>query len=227
MQDLPAAEEMRSWEISEINKLRSQIEQIPLESCETYFTDEIKGFLKDYENVELDTITIEQDNLSVIEGKNNQSLSNLIFHVNIIVDTTNHVDSYDWADEISDRLLRFFDQYSYYNLKVKQTDINTLALNKCRIHSVQAYSSPSNETVFVEQPEDEYAVQTAAFSFYESNPEFILRKFGVISDSEHKELYVEYYVHDDYFDFKNMETAESSRRLYCLKKYRPFNHFAL
>lgn len=211
IQDTPSAEELKEWNVNDIYKLKSQIELIPLDSCEEYFTNAANEFLNKFENVELDSITIEQDNLSVIAGKNKKSLYNLDFEVNVVIDTTNNVGSYEFADDISNELLTFFEQYAYFVLKTKEIDINTFDLNHYKIHNVNSIYSIMNETVFVEQSEDEYAVQTLAFNFTDTNPDLALQKFGIISETN--ELYIEYLVNDDYFDGNKPE-----EKIACLEK---------
>lgn len=219
IQDVPTAKELREWESTKINKLRFQIEQIPLDSCEEYFANEVKTFLNTYETVELENLTIKQDNLSVIKGKNRKSLSNLEFEVSIIIDMTGNVGNNKFAKEISNQLLHFLQQYSYYNLKTCRTVINSYDLYHTKFYDLECAYSSSYETIFAEQPKDEFAVQTLASNFSERNPNIILQKFGVIP--ENNELYVEYYVSDDYFDFSNIESsiAELDQIVIDLKEY--------
>lgn len=197
IQDMPTAEEMRTWELGEIYKLKMKAEQIPLDSCTAFLTDEFDGFLNEYGNVKLDNLIIEQDSLSVIEGMNQKSLRNLDVEVNLMVDTTNNVEIYDFVEDISKKVPDYLHQYSYVALKVKRILVKVLDQNSYKIHEIEAHCSSVNETIFAEQEEDEYAVQTLAFQFAEKNPVFVLSKFGKISES--KELYVEYKVDDDYF----------------------------
>lgn len=219
IQDLPSPEELKGWERNEIDKLSFRIEQIPLDSCEEYFTNEVKAFLNTYETVELDNITIEQDNLSVIKGKNRKSLRNLNFEVNIVINMTGNVGSNTFAKEISDQLLHFFNDYSYYNFKARQVIINCFDSYHTKFYDLECHNSSPNETIFVEQPKDEYALQTLAFNYSEINPEIILQKIGVIP--ENNELYVEYYLSDHYFDFNNMERsiADLDKRGIDIKEY--------
>lgn len=197
IQDMPIVEETRNWKTSERFKLKAQAEHISIDSCEMFFRDEINHFLSEYENVKLDSLMIKQDSLSVIEGKNQKSLRNLDMEVNLMVDTTNNVESYDFSAEVSDEVDKFLGQYSYIVMKIQRICINVLDQNSYKIHNLESHYSQIDEVMFVEQKEDEYAVQTLAFQFAEKNPEFVLRKFGKISES--KELYVEYKVDDDYF----------------------------
>ncbi len=44
-----------------------------------------------------------------------------------------------------------------------------------------------------------------AYEFFGANDEFRLQKFGVPEGS--KELYAEYFVHDDFFDYHNLDAA--------------------
>lgn len=202
IQDMPTADEIKDWERNEIYKLRFQAEQIPLDTCEEYFANEITAFLNSYETVELDSLIIEQDNLSVVEGKNRKSFGNLKFEININLDMTDNIGSNKPAVDISQQLLDFIGQYSYFNFKAYGIVINCFDLHHTKFYDIECRMS-GNETIFVNQPKDEFSVQTLAFNFHETNPNFILKKFGVVS--ENNELYVEYHVSDDYFDYSNMK----------------------
>ena len=204
IEDVPSAEELKSWKRDDITKLKLQIEQIPLSSCEEYFTKEITAFLSTYENADLENLTIQKDNLSVVEGQNKKSLRNLEFEVQLLIDTTGHVGSDKFPKAISEELLDFLEQYSYFNLKAKMIRINHFDSYHNNFYHVDA-SFSGNETVFAEQPKDEYAVQTLAFLFSEKKPAFRLRKFGFIPET--KELYAEYSVNDDYFDYSHLEDS--------------------
>lgn len=205
LKDLPTAAEMQKWDASEIYELKSQIEEIPLDSCEEYFTNEMKIFLKRYENVTLDAVMIKKDFLSVIEGKNHKSLFNIIFAIDVMVDTDKQENSYEFAKELQEEILEYLEQYSYVCLKAKEININVLDRNQGKLCDIEASCSVMNETVFVEQPEDEYAVQTLAFQYSDLNPDFNLRKFGVIPETQ--ELYVEYSVQDTCFEHGKAETT--------------------
>jgi len=194
---LPTPEEMREWDTSELYSLKAQIEEIPLDSCEEYFADEIKKFLKGYENVELGAVTIEKDFLSVAWGKNYKSLFNLIFNIDVVVDTDKQENAYILANELPEELAEYLNQYSYFNLKVKEVDIHVLDRNQGKLRELGTSYSIMDEKLFAEQPEDEYAVQTLAFQYSDIEPDFSLRKFGVIPET--RELYVEYYIQDDCF----------------------------
>ena len=98
---VPMAEKLTKMNINDIYKLKKEIEHIPLESCEVFFTDEIEIFLNNYNDIKLDSLHVEQDTLSVIAGQNNKSLYNLIFEINIVIDTTKNVNIYDDIIEIS------------------------------------------------------------------------------------------------------------------------------
>lgn len=203
---VPMAEKLTKMNINDIYKLKKEIEHIPLESCEVFFTDEIEIFLNNYNDIKLDSLHVEQDTLSVIAGQNNKSLYNLIFEINIVIDTTKNVNIYDDIIEISNQILDFLEEYGYINLKVKELNVNTLDLNKNMIHNVSRVHSIMNETIFIEQSEDEYAVQTLAFNFKNENSEFILQKFGILI--EPNELYIEYLVNDEYFINKSIEESK-------------------
>lgn len=223
LQKLPTAEEMQTWDMSEIDKLKVQIEQIPLDSSEEYFTNEVKALLKEYEHVELGAVTIEKDSLSVIKGQNHKSLYNLILKIDVVIDTGKQENSFELAKQLTEEIPEYLEQYSYIRLKVKGIDINVLDLNQGKLCNTETSYSVMNETAFAEQPEDEYAVQTLAFQYQEINPDLSLRKFGVVPETQ--ELYVGYSVQDACFEsgreketITNLETISEDVREYLLSQ---------
>lgn len=203
VKNLPSMEEFHSWDIKTKREFKSEIEHISPSDCEDYFSAEVTEFLQAYPGIELFNLAIEQDHLSLIAGKNKKSLFNLIFKIDITLDTTNNLECYDLSDDVSRDLIAFLQQYSYYLLKTKEIDINTLDQNGYIIHNLNNTYSISNETMFTEQPNDEYSVQTLAFEFFNNSSDLQLQKFGIIPEKEI--LLVEYRVSDDYFDFNKLE----------------------
>ncbi len=146
------ADELATWDSDTINDLKYNIGQIPLDACETFFSNEVRDFLKDQEKIELDSVTIERDDLSLIAGKNKKSVRNLIFHVGIVTDTTNDISSYDRADAVSGQIMDFFDQYGYFNMKATGITVDTFDRNHMHIGERSGSYLAINETVFVGQP---------------------------------------------------------------------------
>lgn len=219
VENLPSMEEFHSWDIKTKREFKSEIEHISPSDCEDYFSAEVTEFLQAYPGIELSNLTIEQDHLSLINGTNQKSLFNLIFKIDITLDTTNNLECYDLSDDVSRDLIAFLQQYSYYLLKTKEIDINTLDQNGYIIHNLNNTYSISNETMFTEQPTDEYAVQTLAFEFFHNISDFQLQKFGIIPENEI--LLVEYRVSDDYFDYSRLEKnkEELETKSVKLKEY--------
>lgn len=65
----------------------------------------------------------------------------------------------------------------------------------------------SNESIFCKQPEAEYTAQSVTCRFSEENPEFVLDKFGALSETK------EFYVKDSYFGRGAEENKRSIDRL--------------
>lgn len=169
-----------------------------------YFTGELTGFLADQENAALAKLELEPDTLSLVSGMNKKSPRNLIVHVELTADTANNVESIEWADELAGRTADFLNQYTYLRAKACELRIRVLDQNGGPVTELGS-SSDSNETMFVEQPEKEYAAQTWAYGYSEKQPDLQLNKFGTLPETG--ELYVEYYVKDSYFDFSNYEKS--------------------
>ena len=202
--DLPAPAETSKWDIGDYKKLRARLEEIPLDSCVEYFTGELTGFLADQENAALAKLELEPDTLSLVSGMNKKSPRNLIVYVELTADTANNVESIEWADELAGRTADFLNQYTYLRAKACELRIRVLDQNGGPVTELGS-SSDSNETMFVEQPEKEYAAQTWAYGYSEKQPDLQLNKFGTLPETG--ELYVEYYVKDSYFDFSNYEKS--------------------
>lgn len=168
--DLPAPAETSKWDIGDYKKLRARLEEIPLDSCVEYFTGELTGFLADQENAALAKLELEPDTLSLVSGMNKKSPRNLIVHVELTADTANNVESIEWADELAGRTADFLNQYTYLRAKACELRIRVLDQNGGPVTELGS-SSDSNETMFVEQPQKEYAAQTWAYGYSEKQPD--------------------------------------------------------
>ena len=211
--DVPMAEELQKWEVDEIYDLKARIENISLSDCQVFFTAEMTKFLDDYDDVNLEHLIITQDNLSVIEGQNKKSLYNLCFDIQIKIDLSK-ID-FKEAENIAEKALAYLETFSYYNLKAKECVINILDMNEKKIHDISSTHSIMSETMFAEQSKEEYAVQTLVFEYFKENKHFVLRKFGIKNDID--ELYIEYSVADDFFDFNNTENSIANLKQIALE----------
>lgn len=207
IQDIPTSEEISQMSREEIYDIKLMIEGLSIEESENYFKKETENFLMGYENVNLKDLSIIKDNLSIIRGKNNKSLFNLIFKIDITVDNSNMVGSAEYAADILKQLSEFYWEYSYFNLKAKKLYITAYDLNGNKINEREVDMITEQESVFVNQPQDEMYVQTIAYNVSAGMGNFMLQKFGVIAET--KELYIEYYLEDNYFtDNYDMEAAK-------------------
>mgnify|MGYP001050598257 FL=1 len=171
----------------------------------------IETFLQDEELFDFLHITIERDDLSLVQGKNHKSLFNLVFHIDLEMDTTKEIDNSTIARDTAYQLMEHLLSDTFYALKVKRCVVSTYDLNGYRIRTSERRGTISNEEIFREQPETEYAAQSVAYRFSEENPAFELDKFGALPDT--KELYVEYYVEDSYFGLGEEENQQNTERL--------------
>ena len=203
IEDVPKSEETRKLDRKEIYTLKRQLEQIPVASSEEFFTGEVTEFLKGYENTELESLEVVQDTLSLIPGKNKKSLYNLSFRVRLVTDRIRDEEGMKQADRLAEEITDFLKQYSYVGLKSKDVWVKVYNQNGEVLSDMQSSVSISNETMFVEIPEDEYEIQTRAFKYSGNGRKFQLKKFGPLSGTG--ELYVEYAVDDGYFDFDDLD----------------------
>ena len=212
IEDLPPFEEYLNLADSEKFRIQMEIEDIPIASCNPYYEDLLQDFLREGP-VGLRSVAIEQDNLSVIQGKNRKSLLNLILRIDLVMDTTKDINSFDIAKEIPSQVEEYLRGDTFYALKTKQRIISIYNLDGYLVWTRDSNTVIIDESIFREQPESEYAAQSVAYHYSEENPEFVLDKFGALSET--KELYVEYYVEDSYFgrgeDEVNQRTDDLSQ----------------
>lgn len=211
IEDVPPFEEFSTLPISEVNRIKMELENIPIDSCASHYTELIETFLQDEELFDFLHITIERDDLSLVQGKNHKSLFNLVFHIDLEMDTTKEIDNSTIARDTAYQLMEHLLSDTFYALKVKRCVVSTYDLNGYQIRTSERRGTISNEEIFREQPETEYAAQSVAYRFSEENPAFELDKFGALPDT--KELYVEYYVEDSYFGLGEEENQQNTERL--------------
>lgn len=211
IEDVPPFEEFSGLPISEMTRIKMEIENIPIDSCDSHYTELIETFLQDEELFNFFHIAIERDDLSLVRGKNHKSLLNLVLHIDLEMDTTKEIDNSSIARDVASQLMEQLQSDTFYALKVKRCVVSTYDLNGYRIRTSERRGSISNEEIFREQPEAEYAAQSVAYRYSEENPEFELDKFGALPET--KELYVEYYVEDSYFGRGEEEIQQNIERL--------------
>lgn len=207
IEDVPTVEELSKLSYREIVQLRRGLENISPSSCKDHYAGFIAEFLKEEQLIDFSDITIEQDDLTLTPGKNNKSLANLVFQIDLQMDTTKVIDNCDIALDVSRQLMEFLQQDDvYYRFKAEHCVVTTYDLNGYMIKTTENGYRNVNETVFKEQPKTEYDAQSVAYSFTEKNPEFVLERFGAVPDT--KALYVEFYVKDSYFGWDGKENQK-------------------
>lgn len=205
IEDFPRADELAKLDPGESIRLRLCAEELPLESCEKYFTDELNVFLSQYENIRTNSVVIHEDNLSLVPGENKKSLRSWAMEIHILIDTPFDTGNFDLAEEIAGQISDFLYQYSLFSFKTAKWDTFIIDRNDNVLYNEESSIVHGDETIFALQPGDEYAVQTAAFLYFASNSPYSLQKFGIIPETN--ELYVEYRIRDDAFDYRNMEKS--------------------
>ena len=216
IEDVPAFDEFSNLPIDEKHRIKMGIEDIPITaSCNTYYNDLIQDFLQDTDEENVFTVpgvTVEQDNLSLVSGKNNKSLYNLILNIKLEMDTVKVYDTYDQlAKDTIAQIVEYLAGDTFYALKVKRCTILIYDLTGNLVRTAERNSSITDESIFREQSETEYAAQSIAYDYAVKNSEFVLEKFGALPDT--KELYVEYYVKDSYFGNKEDEINKGIENL--------------
>ena len=207
IEEVPAVEELSELPHEDIERFRRGLENISPSSCEDYYAGMIAEFLKDEQLIGFSEITLEQDDLTLSPGKNNKSLSDLIFRIDLQMDTTKVIDNCDIAQDVSSQLMEYLSQDDvYYRFKAERCIVTTYDVNGYMIQTAERGYRNVKETVFKEQSQTEYDAQSVAYSFGEKNPEFVLDRFGAVPDTN--ELYMEFYVQDSYFGWGQQENQQ-------------------
>lgn len=187
-----------------------QTEEIPIDSCKDFFTENLTAFLSEHKNIQIDSLIVECDDLSLASGRNGKPFKNWVFKIDLLLDTSTVSDPKDFSDDFTQQIKFFLEQYNYYNFRAKELEVNVFNLEHQIIYNLGCYYESLDKNLFRAQPGDEYAVQTLAFNY--SKPTFLslgsdysLKKFGVLPETD--ELFVEYHVAEGAFDYQNMESS--------------------
>lgn len=211
VQTLPTGADYQALSPSERGVLRMAMDEIPLADYRAYFEEAIAAYCASdavpdsVKSVELVSMSLTKDELSVVPNLNKKYLDDLLLHVEFQLEPTDLF--VDYSDVASYNLLALEDYLLSGSAAFKKVcDFEVKTTSEMGI-SVTAWGSGNTgypaEAVFKEQPESEYAVQTLAFQFEEENNGFTLRKFGPVP--EIKELYIEYEVSDQYL-FRGLDS---------------------
>ena len=194
LEDVPPFEELAKYPLDRVKDVRNEIENIPIETYDDYYTELIKDFLDESGKTrfELLGVKILRDDLSLIQGENLKPRLNLIFQIDVKLNGTRELDDVEIAKSVSTEIMDFLSADTFFALKAAHIYVSTYDLNNYLINTSQLVKNAVHELRALELPEPEFSAQTAAFDFNKKMPEFVLQKFGAIQET--KELYVEYFV---------------------------------
>ena len=214
---IPDREAVLAMSASESAWLRLAMDRISEEEYAAHFADQIAAYAASnavpagIDSIELTSLTAEKDTLSLVAGKNQKSLTNLTLRVEMQMKPVDAMEFFEAAEENNLALSDYLYEHTYADSKVASFEVRTVSEDGFSV----PYSSERinrRETVFRQQPEDEQALQTAAFNYAQKKRDFTLTKFGARPESG--DLYIEYDVRDDYlYDWDDsLENREASIR---------------
>lgn len=199
--ELPNQEAFLAMPLEEQNILRLAMDRIPVADYEELFQQAITAYCTSdavpggVDTVELVEVTVEKDQLSLISGQNRKPLRNLVVDIELAMEALDPLEYSTVAQDNQSALLGYlFDNYCAFH-KTRDFSLRTTSKDG-HLDNLPRGNVSGPDRVFLDQPESEYALQTLAFHFAEEHNDFILEKFGALPET--KELYIEYYVEDEY-----------------------------
>lgn len=198
IENFPSIQEISAMAEEDREDLRRQAKDIPLDSCEDYFFEAIDTLLSTKTDVKLDSVKITEDKLSLVEGRNKRSLRDLYVEIDLRFEDVLAPHSLSVQQETAQEIVDALIQYSYFTLNVRSATLYAVQENAGRLEILGYSGTELEETIFAEQPEDEYAVQTLLFDHAAQKDGLTLTKFGNVA--EEQELYIEYSLSSDKAD---------------------------
>ena len=191
---------------------------------EQFLAEEISAYLAETDFAELKDISVQQDHLTLCRDKNKKPLKNGIVNITLELLPYETLDIKTEAENNSRALWEHLDEYSkFIHSKTTQLEIKTLNENGHLVHTFalgenDEFDNPDISTIhnarnvlYAQQSSIELSAQKQAFNCFGSDRNFLLRKFGIPTGT--KQLYIEYYIEDDYFlkDSGELEEKLSSK----------------
>lgn len=198
---IPTPEEFRALPVDEQNALQLAMEQIPASDYVEHFEQAVKDYCasdavpEGVDTVELAGVTVERDTLSLVPGQNKKSLSDLVIHIELTMEAVDPLEYSSVASDNHAALIHYLQDHVFAFYMSQDFSLKTTSEHGY-LEELPGHKSTEHEIVFREQPASEYALQTLAFDFAEKHDDFTLEKFGALPET--KELYMEFYVEDDY-----------------------------
>lgn len=215
VEDIPSRKEYRELPFNEKMALRVAMEKLPLDECEKDAERYLSACLKEDQVAELLNVSFTKDELTMVKGENKKTLENLYVDIDakLLPSDDPEFKPMDVGNEVITSIRNYLDNYTYATL------MSNLHINVFYDYGIantsNAHISYVNVQVYKELGEAEYATQTIAYKFSKQNRDFSLLKFGAIPETG--ELYIEYYVTDD---FLLDEKVKPDRHAALEEKYR-------
>lgn len=187
-------------------ELRLAMEKLPLDECEDMLSEQISTFCESDGVAEFVEVNLSKDTLSLVERKNKKPVENLQVEIKVEILPSNDPDfeAVNISREFFSRLNAFLRTIPYTAFLSKEVSILASYDGIDPLNSFKNSISYVSPIAFIEQPEEELAVQTVAYNFSKQNRDFSLLKFGTIPETG--ELYIEYYVTDDFLLDKKVKS---------------------
>lgn len=187
-------------------ELRLAMEKLPLDECEDMLSEQISTFCESDGVAEFVEVNLSKDTLSLVERKNKKPVENLQVEIKVEILPSNDPDfeAVNISREFFSRLNAFLRTIPYTAFLSKEVSILASYDGIDPLNSLKNSISYVSPIAFIEQPEEELAVQTVAYNFSKQNRDFFLLKFGAIPETG--ELYIEYYVTDDFLLDKKVKS---------------------
>lgn len=207
---IPTLQETKNFSLDEKAALRIAMEQLPLEDCEKVLSQQISEFCKSDGVAEFISLQLDRDRLTMVKGENKKPIENLIvdIKVNLLHSDDPEFEAVTASKEFFTRLNDYLRTLPYTCFLTKEVTIRASYDGIDPVNTFKGNVSYVDSIAFLEQSENELASQTIAYEFSQKNSDFILQKFGTIPKTQ--ELYIEYYVMDDFLLDEKVKEDRSS-----------------
>lgn len=209
---IPTLEETRTFSLADRAALRVAMEQLPLESCEKVLSKQVAEFCNSHGAAELVELHLGKDLLSMSDEGNRKPIENLLVEikVNMLHSDDPEFQAVTASKEFFNCLNDYLRSLPYTCFLTKEITLRASYDGIDPVNTFQGSVSYVDPIAFLEQSENELSVQTIAYNFAKKNKGFQLEKFGAIPETG--ELYVEYYIMDDFLLDKEVK-PDSPRAL--------------
>ena len=189
IQNFPSVYEISKMSHADRKAIKVHAKTLPLEDCEAYFSEVVDHLLRAEDSVTLDHLEITEDRFSLAEGRNKKPMRNLSCEIHLLFEQNLEPDFMEARQNIADHILSTLSDYSYFALNVRNAAVYNVSHNLTT--EILGYAGTDAASIqYIEQPSDEYHVQTLLYDFKDQQPGFRLSKFGILPETQ--ELLIEY-----------------------------------